>query len=183
MSHVVPPVLHIKLGIVLKLYQILLSKTQENENIETSTARADQEKKLEWKSEKLLEKEAELLHSGCVFIDFENLKDRFQAKLSEDWSMIDDIAKRSYNKPNKESENGRCKSVVCCISKFDLNINCIECGKWLNWVKSLYEGNFSQGTSLSDDAHFQSFAVFFTRIFRKNSIQISVYCWLLKPEK
>ena len=60
LSHVVPPVLHIKLGIVLKLYQILLSKTQENENIETSTARADQEKKLEWKSEKLLEKEAEL---------------------------------------------------------------------------------------------------------------------------
>ena len=60
MSHVVPPILLIKLGIVLKLYQILLSKTQENDNIERSTARADQEKKLEWESEKLLEKEAEL---------------------------------------------------------------------------------------------------------------------------
>ena len=92
-------------GIVLKLYQILLSKTQEKDNIERSTARADQEEKWERESEKLFEKEAELLHSGCIFIDFENLKDRFQAKLSEDWSMIDDIAKRSCNKPNKESEN------------------------------------------------------------------------------
>ena len=155
MSHVVPPVLHIKLGIVLKLYQILLSKTQEKDNIETNTARADQEENWECENEKLIEKEAELLHSGCVFIDFENLKDRFQAKFSEDWSMIDDIAKRSYNKPNKESENERCKSVVCCISKYDLNINWIECAKCLNWVHCLCEGIFSQGTSLSDDSDFQ----------------------------
>ena len=43
-------------------------------------------KKLECESEKLLEKEAALLHSCCVFIDFENLKDRFESKLSKDWS-------------------------------------------------------------------------------------------------
>ena len=121
----------------------------------------------EWESEKLLEKKAELLHSGCVFIDFENSKDGFESKLSKDWSKIDDIAKRTYNKPNKESENGRCKSVLCCISKFDLNLNWIECAKCLIWLNCLYEGNFSQGTSLSDDAHFQSFAVFFPRIFHK----------------
>ena len=127
LSHVVPPVLHIKLGIVLKLYQILLSKTQEKDNNETSTARTDQEEKWERESEKLLETEAELLHSGCVFIDSENLKDRFEAKLSKDWSKIDDIAQRLYNNPNKESENERCKSVVRCISKYDSNINWIEC--------------------------------------------------------
>ena len=119
LSHVVPSVLHIGLGIVLKLYQILLSKTQEKDNIETSTARADQQEKWEHESEKLLEKEAQLLHSGFVFIDFENLKDRFEAKLSKDWSMIDDIAKRSYSKPNTESENEQCKSAICCISKYD----------------------------------------------------------------
>ena len=62
MSHVAPPVLLIKVGIVLKLYQILLSKTEEKDSIERSTARADQEKKWECESEKLLEKEAELLH-------------------------------------------------------------------------------------------------------------------------
>ena len=67
MSHVVPPVLHIKLGIVLKLYQILLSKTQEKDKFQTRTARADQEEKWKCESEKLLEKEAELLHSGCFY--------------------------------------------------------------------------------------------------------------------
>ena len=48
LCHVVPPVLHIELGKVLRLYQILLSKTQEKDNMETSTARADQEEK--WKA-------------------------------------------------------------------------------------------------------------------------------------
>ena len=120
----------------------------------------------EWESEKLLEKKAELLHSGCVFIDFENSKDCFESKLSKDWSKIDDIAKRTYNKPNKESENGRCKSVLCCISKFDLNLNWIECAKCLIWLNCLYEGNFSQGTSLSDDAHSK-----FCCIFPKNLLE------------
>ena len=110
------------------------------------------------------------------------MKDRFKSKLSKDWSKRDDIAKRSYNKPNKESENGQCKSVLCCISKLDLNINSIECEKCLKWVNRLSESNFSQGTSLSDDAHFQSFAGFFSRIFWKNSVQVSVYCWPLKRE-
>ena len=47
LPYVVPAVLHIKLTLALKLYQILLSKTQEKYKIETSTARADQEEK--WK--------------------------------------------------------------------------------------------------------------------------------------
>ena len=51
-SHVVRLVLHVRLEIVLKLYQILLSKTQDN--IEASTARVDQEENSEWESKKLL---------------------------------------------------------------------------------------------------------------------------------
>ena len=155
LSHVVPSALHIKLGIVLKLYQILLSKTQQKDNIETSTARVDQEKKWECESEKLLEKEAELLHSGCVFIGLKNLKDHFETRLSEDWLALDNISKRSYNKPNKETENEECKSVVCYISKYDSNINWMECVKCLTWVHCLCEGIFSQNASLLDDAEFQ----------------------------
>ena len=83
------------------------------------------------------------------------MKDRFEAWLSEDWPTLDKIAKRSYNKLNKESENERCKSVVCCISKYDSNTNWNECVKYFNWVPCLCEGIFSQGTFLSDDADFQ----------------------------
>ena len=171
LSNVVPPVLHIKLGIVLKLYQILLSKTRQKDIIETSTARADQEEKWEFESEKPLEKEAELLHSGCVFIDFENLKDRFEARLFKDWPRLENITKRSYNKPNKESENEQCKSVVCCISKDDSNINWIECVKYLNWVHYLCGGIFSQGASLSDDADFteESIRDYFVAKSKENS--------------
>ena len=53
------------------------------------------------------------------------------------------------------SENEQCKSVVCCVSKYDLNINWIDNVKCLSWVHCLSRGSFSQGTSLSDDAHFQ----------------------------
>ena len=42
-----------------------------------------------------------------------------------------------------------------CISKYDSNINWIECAKCLNWVHCQCEGIFSQGISLSDDADFQ----------------------------
>ena len=119
MSRVVPPVLHIKLRIALKLYQILLCKTQQKDKNEASTVGADQEEKWKWESKKLLEKEIELLHFGCVFIDFENLKDRFEARLSGDWPALDNIAKRSCSKPNKKNVSEQCKSVVCCVSKYD----------------------------------------------------------------
>ena len=107
MSQVVPPVLHMKLGTVLKLYQILLSKTKEKDFTETTTARADQEKEWESMSMSLLEKEAELVHTGCVFVDLENLKDQFQAVFSEDWQKLDDIAKRSDNSLKKSKEKMR----------------------------------------------------------------------------
>ena len=119
LSRVVPPVLHIKLRIALKLYQILLCKTQQKDKNETSTVGADQEEKWKWESKKLLEKEIVLLHFGCVFIDFENLKDRFEARLSGDWPALDNIAERSCSKPNKKNVSEQCKSVVCCVSKYD----------------------------------------------------------------
>ena len=99
------------------------------------------------------------------------MKDPFQIRLSKDWSKLDDIAKRSYKKPKKESENERCKPVICCISKYDSNINWTECEKCLNWVHCLCEGIFSQGTSLSDDADSQCLRCqsYITEEFIKNN--------------
>ena len=45
LSQVVTPVLHIRLGTVLKLYQILLAKTQEKDKPGTNAARIEQEQK------------------------------------------------------------------------------------------------------------------------------------------
>ena len=76
LSQVVTPVLHIRLKGVLKFYQILLTKSQENDSTETNSVKADQEEVWESKSGQLLIKEAELVNSGTASVDLENLKDR-----------------------------------------------------------------------------------------------------------
>ena len=43
LSHIAAPVLLVKLGIVLKLYQRLLEKSQQKGKIETGPVRGDQE--------------------------------------------------------------------------------------------------------------------------------------------
>ena len=82
LSQVVTPLLHIRLGTVLKFYQILLTKTQEKDSTETKSARADQEEVWDSKSEQLLIKEEELVNSGTF--DLENLMDRLKAVQSKD---------------------------------------------------------------------------------------------------
>ena len=80
---VVTPVLHIRLGTVLKLYQTLLTKTQQKDKPRTNTARIKQQQKCEKMSADLLELTVELVNVGSVFVNFQNLIERFKAVLSE----------------------------------------------------------------------------------------------------
>ena len=82
------------------------------------------------------------------------MKDPSEARLSEKWLALDNTANRSYHKPNNESNNELGKSVVCGISTYNLNVDCTECVKCLNWVHCLCESFFSQSTSLSDNGDF-----------------------------
>ena len=52
----------------------------------------------------------------------------------------------SDNKEKKVGKNVKCASVVCCISKYDLNIEWVKCSNCHRWVHILCNGN-SQGTS------------------------------------
>ena len=115
----VTPVLRIRLGTVLKLYQTLLTKTQQKEKPRTNTARIKQQQKWEKMSADLLELKVELVNVGSVFINFQNLIERFKAVLSEDWQILDDITKGSDNSTNKKlnTEVGMCESVVYCVPK------------------------------------------------------------------
>ena len=99
LSQVVTPVLHIRLGTVLKLYQILLAKTQEKDKPGTNAARIEQEQKWERMSADLLELEVELVNTGSVFI--------------EDWQTLDDITKGLDNSTKKKlnTEEEKCASV------------------------------------------------------------------------
>ena len=65
----------------------------------------------------LLELQVELLNSGSVFIDFENIIDCLKAVLSGDWKTLDAIAKGSDNSTKKKlnTEEEKCVPVVYCI--------------------------------------------------------------------
>ena len=156
LSQVVTPVLHIRLGTVLKLYQILLSKTQQKDKPGTNTARIEQEQKWEKTSADLLQLEVELVDTGSVFIDFQNLIDRLKAVSSEDWQTLDDIAKGSDNSTKKKlnTELGKCESVVCCVTKYDVNISWVMCTTCQSWVHYLCEG-IPPNTSFGDDAVYE----------------------------
>ena len=125
MSQVVTAVLHIKLGTVLKLYQILQTKTQQKDKPRTNTARKEQEQKWERMSVDLLELGAELVNTGSAFINFQNLIDRLKAELSEDWQTLDGIGKEPNNstKSNKNTKEENCASLICCGTKYDVNIS------------------------------------------------------------
>ena len=125
LSQVVTPVLHIRLGTTLKLYQILLAKTQQKDKPGTSTARTEQEQKWERMSADLLELEVELVNTDSVFSDFQNSMDRLKAVLSEDQQTLDDITKGSGNSTKKKSNTEEEKSafVVCGVTKYDINIS------------------------------------------------------------
>ena len=81
----------------MKLYQILLTITQQKDKSGTNTARIEQEQEWEIMSADLLELEVELVNTGTVFINFQNLINCLKAVLSEDWQTLDNIAKRSDN--------------------------------------------------------------------------------------
>ena len=151
LSQVVTSVLHIRLGTVVKLYQILLSKTQQKDKPRTNTARIEQEQKWDKMSADLLQ--LELVDTGSVFIDFQNLIDRLKDVLSEDWQILDDITKGSDNSTKKKlnTEVGNCESVVCCVTKNDVSISWVMCTTCQSWIHYLCEG-IPPNTSLDDDA-------------------------------
>ena len=134
----------------------MLSKTQQKDKPGTNTARIEQEQKWEKMSADLLQLEVELVDTGSVFIDFQNLIDRLKAVSSEDWQTLDDIAKGSDNSTKKKlnTELGKCESVVCCVTKYDVNISWVMCTTCQSWVHYLCEG-IPPNTSFGDDAVYE----------------------------
>ena len=129
LSQVVTPVLHTRLGTVLKLYQIPLAKTQQKEKPGKNAARIEQEQKWKKMSADLLEPEVEIATTANVFINFQNLIDSLKVVLSEDWQTLDDISKGpdSSTKKKLNTEVGKSKSAAWCITKHDVNISWVMC--------------------------------------------------------
>ena len=99
LENVVPPVLHITLGIVLKLFKMLLNhaKSQESQSVEPHH---ENECAKEWQEEskEFVEKENIFKKVCCKVLDLLNFKARFLAKFeSETDEKLDEIAKLPNN--------------------------------------------------------------------------------------
>ena len=122
--------MHRRLGTVLKLYQLLLAKTQQKDKIGTDMDMIEQDEKWERMSADLLELEVELINTSSVFIDFKYLIECLKTALSWDRQTLDAITKSSDNGTKKElnTEEEKCASMsrdnksVSWNDKLDLDV-------------------------------------------------------------
>ena len=139
-----PHVLHLSLGIVLKLYKVLVSELQGLDEKETKTTRTKDQKAIGklWKaaSIKLQEKEQELSSSGSEHLELRNLADRFLHALSGNQGGVDTIAMHENDSKATRQNNDNCDSLCCAISDFDFDVNWLKCAFCNKWVHSICEG-------------------------------------------
>ncbi|XP_065678677.1 uncharacterized protein LOC124819115 [Hydra vulgaris] len=128
LDNVVPPVLHIMLGVVLKLYKLLLkecetldcqavSSLSHNENVRTNEL---------WAAKSVeCSKTAEALRLlGNQFVDVANLQARWLAFNKN----ISELSLNSSNKKITFKQQEMCDSIRCLITKYDCNIDWVQCG-------------------------------------------------------
>ncbi|XP_065678012.1 uncharacterized protein LOC136093059 [Hydra vulgaris] len=131
LDNVVPPVLHIMLGVVLKLYKLLLkeckildcqavSSLSHNENVRTNELWAA-------KSFECSKTADSLRLLGNQFVDVANLQTRWLA-FDKNISELECISLNSSNKKKTCKQQEKCASIRCLITKYDCNIDWVQCG-------------------------------------------------------
>ena len=152
---VVPPVLHILLGITLLLFNLLLQSCQELDE-EENWRDTDQEKNAmmsEWEEASVLlaENQAEFERIGTEIVEMENRMGRVDAMLQGDIAENRRIASQSETGPKRRRRQEKCNSVVCCIMDVDADVTWVQCDNCDNWLHTLCEC-FNPGDELTVDA-------------------------------
>ena len=127
-ENVVPPVLHIMLGIVLRLFNMLTGICRDMDSVELKKPAHLKTIKTHEDALAEAEKEKEALDKkrrsvGSDLVDLYNFKERFEEILAGNKKEVDLISKASDNahkKPDKNFET--CKGLKCFASAFDCNL-------------------------------------------------------------
>ena len=140
LDNLIPPVLHITLGIVLKLFNMLESATK---NLDAPTkkvpAKIKYEKELSEALKKLTQVDQKVREQGSSFIDYFNFRERLDAYFSGESSEVDSIALHQTATRKSASENEHCTSIHCFISNFDAEVDWIDCTTCGGWKHALCE--------------------------------------------
>ena len=140
---VVPPVLHVLLGITLYLYNLLLGYCQQLDKEEKGYGEehGDMEVSNEWLEVSLLLSERnEKLHKiGKEIVEIENRIGRIEAVVKGGNDHNTSIAKRANKASGKQRSQEMCSSLICCVTHFDDSITVVQCDNCNSWVHTLCE--------------------------------------------
>ena len=128
LGNVVPPVLHITLGIVLKMFNMSIEHFKSQDSAIKPTN--DQSNKT-WreKSEKLLGRETEFKRVCLKLFELYNIQARHQAKSeNESDEELNKIAKLSTNESKlRRKKILKCSASLCLVSQFDSSPEWVQC--------------------------------------------------------
>ena len=133
LANVIPPILHITLEIVLRLFNKLLDQCRIVDETYNKPNLVRIDKEWHQRSLDLEEKEVLVQEIGGDYIDLVNFGERLEGD-------IDIIARQSDFSVKIKLPQECCKSVCCVISEYDCNVNWIQCDTCLCWFHVLCEG-------------------------------------------
>ena len=126
LSNIAPPVLYITLGIVLKLFEMILSEVRKLDCNHIPEVQKVIEQKWKAESKKLKEKNNDMYKLCDKLLDLINIKERFTAKLENNISELDKVAKICSGRAKKQKIQP-CSGFLCLASQFDNKLEWVQC--------------------------------------------------------
>ncbi|XP_066911411.1 uncharacterized protein, partial [Clytia hemisphaerica] len=163
LRNVVPPVLHIMLGIVLRLFNLLTGACREIDCLElkkpshAQILKTHEENLAKLKEAKnTLDEKRRSVASDLV--DLYNSKERLEEAIAGNKDELDKISKCSDNSRKRADKKFRsCTGLKCIASVFDSNLNwvlCGQCGKWIHCICDLIPTSEQRVYADQADVHY-----------------------------
>ena len=131
--------MHITLGVVLKLFEMILTEVRKLDCNRIIEVQKEIEKEWEAGSNELKEKE-NVMYTLCdKLLDLMNFKERFEAKFDNDISELDKVAKICSG-CNKKQKMQPCIGFLCLASQFDDKLEWVQCDQCEDWFHMICEG-------------------------------------------
>ena len=159
-NQIVPPSLHILLGVTLVGYNMVNDECKAIDGVAHRQDRRDAEE--EWEIASLAHSDAverEKEHANDI-IRMTNVLDRQEAVLANDLKKNEEISslsvantgRRKTGRAKKEIVE-KCKSLSCIITSHDENVQWVECDQCMEWVHTLCEALTPvEQLAISDDS-------------------------------
>lgn len=140
-ENTIPPVLHITLGIVLRLFNKLLAVCRGLDKPATPNSLHELDREWEKKSFELCETQELLRGLGRNFVDHRNHLERLEALTQDDQGELERVARDSVICDSAISDDfEKCGEISCVGTRWDWNLVHIFCDSCKVWYHMMCEG-------------------------------------------